>query len=81
LGNRAFKTEFGQGLDKSNILVRPPKGYGEDNPALDYLKLKSFVVMTPIADADLMKNTFAKDLCKTFKAAKPMMDFINRSLD
>lgn len=81
LGSNAFKSQFEQGLDRSNTLVRPPKGYGEDNPALEYLKLKSFVVMTPISDADLMKKSFAKDICKSFKAAKPLLDFINRSLD
>jgi len=44
LGNRKFKKYFPDGLDQEEILSRPPKGYDAENPAIEFLKLKSFVV-------------------------------------
>lgn len=81
INNSVFKKQFGNGMDKTNILVRPPKGYEEENPAIDFLKLKSFVATKPFSDTELMSKTFISDLSKTFKAVKPLVDFINRSLD
>jgi uncharacterized protein (TIGR02453 family) len=80
-GSRGFKKQFEKGIDKSNSLVRPPKGYEEENPAIEFLKLKSFVVTKPFTDASLMSESFLKELSRSFKEVKPMIDFINRSLD
>jgi uncharacterized protein (TIGR02453 family) len=81
LGNRKFKNQFIKRMDSSNSLVRPPKGYDPDNAAIDFIKLKSFIVTKPLSDAEVMSKTFVADLSKAFKASKPMIDFINRSLD
>ena len=55
LKNKNFKKIYGdlyKGDDMS--LSRMPKGYEEeDNPAIDYLKLKSLIAETTIADEDL----------------------------
>ena len=48
----AFKSTYGD-MDNSMKLVRPPKGFDVDNPALEYLKLKSFVVTRSIKDTEL----------------------------
>jgi uncharacterized protein (TIGR02453 family) len=80
-GSRGFKKQFEKGIDKSNSLVRPPKGYEEENPAIEFLKLKSFVVTKPFTDASLMSKSFLKELSQSFKEVKPMIDFINRALD
>jgi uncharacterized protein (TIGR02453 family) len=80
-GSRGFKKQFEKGIDKSNSLIRPPKGYEEENPAIEFLKLKSFVVTKPFTDASLMSQSFLKELSRSFKEVKPMIDFINRSLD
>ena len=81
IGSSAFKKQFEKGLESSNTLVRPPKGYDENNPAINFLKLKSFIVSKTFSDADVMSKTFTSDLTKTFRQVKPMIDFINRSLD
>lgn len=81
IGNINFKKQFQNSIDKSNSLVRPPKGYDENNAALEFLKLKSFVAMKQISDVELKSKTFLGDLTKSFKAVKPLIDFINRSLD
>jgi uncharacterized protein (TIGR02453 family) len=80
-GSTAFKKQFENGIDTSNSLVRPPKGYDEDNPAIEFLKLKSFVASRPFTDAEVMSREFADGLYKSFKAIKPLVSFLNRSLD
>jgi uncharacterized protein (TIGR02453 family) len=81
LGGTAFKKQFEKGMDTSNSLVRPPKGYDEQNPAIGFLKLKSFVVTRPFTDEEVMSKTFAAALAKTFTAVKPLVAFLNRALD
>lgn len=81
IGGSSFKNQFQNGVDKSNSLMRPPKGYEPGNDAIDFIKLKSFVTTKPLSDADLMNKSFVADLTKTFKTVKPMIDFINRALD
>ncbi len=81
IGSGSFKNQFENGIDKSNSLVRPPKGYEPDNAAIEFIKLKSFVTTKPLTEADLINKNFVADLSKTFNAVKPMIDFINRALD
>ena len=81
LGNATFKKMFTTGIDSSEKLVRPPKGYEESNPAIEFLKLKSFVASRRFDDLAILDKSFMSELSRTFKAVKPMVDFINRSLD
>ena len=81
IGGSSFKNQFENGVDKSDSLMRAPKGYEPGNDAIDFIKLKSFVTTKPLTDADLMKKSFVADLSKTFKTVKPMINFINRALD
>jgi uncharacterized protein (TIGR02453 family) len=80
--NKNFKkiySDLYKGGDVS--LSRMPKGYEEDNAAIDYLKLKSLIAETKIADEDLTKATLHKKTIAAFEALQPLLKFINRSLD
>ena len=82
LKNKNFKKTFGdlyKGEDLS--LKRMPKGYEEDNPAIDYLKLQSLIAEAKIKDEDLTKSTLHKKTVTAFEALQPLLNFINRSLD
>jgi len=81
INHKKFKAVFNQGFEKSESLVRAPKGYLEENSAISFLKMKSFVVSRSFTDEELQDKNFTKVLVKTFEAAKPFVDFINRSLD
>lgn len=78
--NKSFKNNFAEGI-KGESLTRPPKGYHEDNPAMDFLKKKSFIASRSFSDAELQSKSFVKDLTVTLKAMKPMIDFINLSAE
>jgi uncharacterized protein (TIGR02453 family) len=75
VNDKQFKKLFKQ-ID-GDKLVKTPQGYTEDNPAIEYLKLKSFTVGTPIADADLTKKGLTKKITDAFITMKPFIDFLN----
>ena len=76
----AFKTTYGD-MDNSMKLVRPPKGFEIDNPALEYLKLKSFVVTRVVKDAELTDKHLIKNVVKDFKTIAPLVHFLNRAIE
>ncbi len=78
--NKKFKQVFTEGLRSNETLVRPPKGYDENNPAIEFLKMKSFIVSRPFADTDLQHKNFVQEVANTFKNMKPLIDFLNTAL-
>jgi uncharacterized protein (TIGR02453 family) len=79
--NKTFKKYFPNGLEVIDTLSRPPKGYDENNPAIHYLKMKSFFVSTPFTDAALQEKNMQKEIAKAFEAMKPLIDFFNKAVE
>ena len=79
--NKTFKKYFPEGVNGMEVLTRPPKGYDENNPAIEYLKMKHFIVSKPFSDAELQSKTLVKDVAKVFETMKPMIDFLNRAVE
>lgn len=77
----SFKKNFSKGVESDSILSRPPKGYDENNPAIGFIKMKSFVVTKPIPDSTLKSAGFVKEAGAIYKAMKPLVDFLNRAID
>jgi uncharacterized protein (TIGR02453 family) len=76
-----FKSAFGDlDVEAGQKLSRPPKGYEADDPAIEYLKSKSFTASTPIKDDVLMSENMISACVKHFTALKPFLSFINRGL-
>jgi uncharacterized protein (TIGR02453 family) len=80
INEKKFMTLFGS-LDTKEKLVRPPKGYEKDNPALEFLKLKNFVVLSTIDDSELLDDQLIKKVIAHFQAMKPLIDFMNRAIE
>jgi len=81
LGDKSFKKNFPDGLDKEGMLSRPPKGYDEENAAIEYLKLKSFIVTRSFTDAEVQSKTFLKEIIKTFTSMTGFVHFLNRAME
>ncbi len=81
IGSKKFKSVYGN-LERSPefLLSRVPKGYEPDNPAADYLKLKSFVAISFFSDADLTSKDLVKKTVAAFEALQPLIEFINNSI-
>jgi uncharacterized protein (TIGR02453 family) len=57
LQNKKFKQTFGDlSREEGMSLIREPKGYDKDNPAIDYIKLKNFIVSVPVTDEELTEK-------------------------
>jgi uncharacterized protein (TIGR02453 family) len=79
--NKIFKKYFVAGIEGIETLARPPKGYETSNPAIEYLKMKGFIVSRPFTDAELQDRNSIKEIIKTFEAMKPMIDFLNKAVE
>jgi uncharacterized protein (TIGR02453 family) len=80
--DNSFKSTFGTlNRDENSTLKNPPRGYEKDNPAIEYLKLKSFTATQKINNVDLTKNDFVAKISEKLLALKPLNEFINRALN
>lgn len=82
IGSKKFKSVYGD-LDKSKefLLSRVPKGYEPDNPAAEYLKLKSYIAMTHLSDKDATSNGLIKKTTEAFDTLLPLVNFLNRAIE
>lgn len=80
IGKASFKKMFGD-LDESMKLKKLPKGYDAENPAIEYLKLKSFTVGRQLEDKDLHEKNAVKLVLDSIKEMKPLVDFLNRAVE
>lgn len=82
IGARAFKSVYGDLSHEAEYkLTRLPKGYEADNPAAEYLKLKSFIASIQIKDAELTEKSLLKTTVNAFTALQPLIGFVNHSLN
>ncbi|MCY7421891.1 MAG: DUF2461 domain-containing protein, partial [Chitinophagaceae bacterium] len=77
---KSFRDMFGDLNIADHTLTREPKGYEKDNPAIKYLKLKSFVALQSLSDSELTSKDLLPKLMIRFEAIQPLIHFLNRSL-
>lgn len=83
ISNTKFKSVYQRGLsmDGDMRLSRPPKGYDESNPAIELIKLKSYIAMAPLTDAQLTDKKFVTLAVKAFGALHPLIVFLNKAIE
>ena len=65
------------GTIQGDSLKRAPKGYTEDHPNIDLLKLKSFIVMYKVSDAQILQWSSAEECVNVLKEIKPLNNYFN----
>lgn len=81
IGSKSFKSVYGDlYMGEDMKLVRPPKGYEADNPAIEYIKLKSWIGFHQLSDADLTSKELVKKTVHSFEALQPLLIFLNEGL-
>lgn len=68
-------------LDDEAALSRAPQGYEEDNPAIKYLKMRSFIAGVSFSDEELTSKGLLKKIVHTFTVMKPFINFLSRALE
>ena len=77
--DKKFKKVFGS--VNGEQLKTLPQGYTIDNPAIEYLKMKSFTVSCNIKDEDIAGKGLAKKVNEVFTTMRPFVDFLNKAVD
>lgn len=81
LEEKSFKAIYGDLYRGEGMsLSTNPKGYEKDNPAIEYLKLKSFIAETPVGNEELTQASLHKKTVAAFDALMPLLQFINRTI-
>ena len=79
IDDKKFKKLFGN--ISGEQLKTVPKNYTADNPAIEYLKMKSFVAGNEsITDTDLTGKTLTKKILESFNTMRPFIDFLNKGI-
>ncbi len=78
--NQEFQKTFGT-LNTENKLKKAPKGYEENNEAIEYLKLKNFIIGTKIDDKMICSSNFIQYLVELSKQSIPFIRFLNQAFD
>ena len=62
-------------------LTKVPHGFEKDNPAAEYLKLKSWLAMKELTDEEVTSKDLLKKTTEAFEALQPMIKFLNRAIE
>ena len=68
-------------VDMDGALKRVPKEYPADAPYADFMRLKSFSLVTYLDDDFILQPDLVSRVSELFKPVKPFNDFINRAVD
>lgn len=74
-----FKKLFGEFRDQEQLKTIP-QGYDADNENIDLLKLKSFVAVHYLKDAELQKKDIADKIVNIFKEIQPLQLFLQHAI-
>ena len=70
----AFRERFGE--LQGEQLKTTPKGYDKENPAIQYLRYKSWNAVMPLPDAVVLQDDFLQVVIEAMWALKPLNDFL-----
>jgi len=79
--NEQFKANFPSGIHSSGALKKVPRGFDEDSPAKEYLKMKGFYSMEKLMDEELISSEIFERIINYFKIVKPLVNFLNQAID
>lgn len=68
-------------IKPSGQLSRPPKGFDNDNPAIEWLKFKGYFTQKNLSDTELINEDLITHVDDAYRKVKPLVDFINKSIE
>lgn len=75
----ALLQQFPAGLQGTR-LQSAPRGYSRHDPDLEWLQLKEFGVAHTFSDADVLRPDFVERVVAGWRAAQPLVRFLNEAL-
>ncbi|MGB8192097.1 MAG: DUF2461 domain-containing protein [Chitinophagaceae bacterium] len=79
---KKLNTYYGNLYEGENVkLSKVPQGFEKDNPAAEYLKFKSWLVLHNLSDAELTSKDLVKNTVEAYKLMQPFVKFLNRAVE
>ena len=78
LKSKAFKTYFGE--LKGEKVKTAPRGFSVDDPNIELIRHKQFLVYRHFTDAEVVKPDFASKINDSFRAMRPFFDVMSMYL-
>jgi uncharacterized protein (TIGR02453 family) len=80
--NKKFTSVYNELYRGDDVsLTKVPHGFEKDSPAAAYLKLKSWLAMRNLSDAEVTSKNLVKQTVQSFKELMPFIKFINRAIE
>ena len=82
VNSRKFKNVYGELYTGEDMkLSKVPQGFEKDNQAAEYIKLKSWLAIKNVSDAELTSKDLVKKTTDAFETLQPLIKFLNRALE
>lgn len=82
VNSKKFKTVYGELYTGENMkLTKVPQGFEKENPAAEYIKLKSWLAMREVSDIELTSKELTKKTLDAFETLQPVVKFLNRAME
>ena len=78
LNSRATKSYFGELMGEQ--VKTAPKGFSKDDPAIDLIRFKGFMLRHDFTDDELMAKNAVKKVSDGFKKMRPFFDYMSEIL-
>ncbi|GAB5399584.1 MAG: DUF2461 domain-containing protein [Aureisphaera sp.] len=75
-----FKEAFGSEFDAWDPVKTAPKGFSKDDPNIDLIRLKNFIVTHKYTDKEVLSAEFADKVVHHFKLMRPFFDYMSEVL-
>jgi uncharacterized protein (TIGR02453 family) len=79
LNKKSFKNTFG-GMITSETLVNAPKGYANDHPRIELLKMKSFAAGCHVTREEVSAPDFDKKVIAIYEELLPFRRYLNEAV-
>lgn len=76
LNQKDFKKHF-DGFDQKNAVKTAPKGFDKEDANIDLIRLKSFFVVHPLKDSEVLHTQFVSNVLQHYDLLRPFFDYMS----
>jgi uncharacterized protein (TIGR02453 family) len=79
LNKKSFKDTFGE-LVVDETLKNAPKGFSKDHPHVELLRHKTFAVMRPLSQKEILQDDFKEKVISVYMEMLPFRRYLNKAV-
>ncbi|MEM1312652.1 MAG: DUF2461 domain-containing protein [Patescibacteria group bacterium] len=80
INSKQFIKYFPNGISTHDSLKTVPRGFKENNPAIEYLRMKGYTALCPLTNDELTNDDCFGKILEHFKALYPLNKFLNEAV-